>query len=206
MKLKSLFLAAFTLLALSQVACAEAAAPATASNFKEGTDYAVIDGAKGVEKPQVIEFFSYTCPHCYNIEGFVHKWLPQKPEGIEFVQVPVFLGNVPHLTQGYYTAEVLGVLDQVHMDIFHQWHRDKKIIRTKKDLYPIFEKAGIDKETFDKAYNSFAVASKVQHAKKMVRDFKVTSFPRFVINQKYEVKSYQQLDKLLNELPLEKLK
>ncbi len=206
MKLKSLFIAAFSLLALSQVACAEAANPAKPSSFKEGADYAIIEGAKGIEKPQVIEFFSYTCPHCYNVEGFIHKWLPQKPEGIEFVQVPVFLGNVPHLTQGYYTAEVLGVLDKVHMDIFHQWHRDKKIVRTKKDLYPIFEKAGISKEDFDKAYNSFAVASKVQHAKKMVRDFKVTSFPRFVINQKYEVKNYQQLDKLLNELPLEKSK
>lgn len=206
MKLKSLFVAAFSLLALAQVACAESATPAKASSFKEGADYAVIDGAKGIDKPQVIEFFSYTCGHCYNMEGFLHKWMPQKPEAVEFVRVPVFMGQVGHLTQGYYAAEVLGVLDKVHMDIFHQWHRDKKYIRSKKDFYPVFEKAGVSREDFDKAYNSFAVASKVQHAKKMVRDFKVTSFPRFVINQKYEVKNYQRLDKLLNELPLEKSK
>ncbi|MRX27933.1 thiol:disulfide interchange protein DsbA/DsbL [Kangiella sp. HZ709] len=206
MKIKSLFVAAFSLLALVQVACAESATPGAPNKYKEGADYTVIEGTKGIDKPQVIEFFSYTCPHCYNMEGFLHKWEPKKPESIEFVRVPVFLPQVPHLTQGYYTAEVLGVLDPVHMEIFHQWHRDKKIVRTKKDLLPIFEKAGITAEAFEKAYNSFAVASKVQNAKKMVREFKVTSFPKLVVNQKYQVKNYQQLDKLLTELPLEKAK
>lgn len=206
MKFKSLFIAAFSMLALSQVACAESVSPVAGSKFKEGKDYAAISGAKGIKTPEVIEFFSYTCGHCYNMEGFLQKWKPSKPEDVKFVRIPVFMKQVGHLTQGYYAAEVLGVLDKIHMEIFHQWHRDKKIIRTKKDLYPIFEKAGVSKEDFEKAYNSFAVASKVQYAKKMAKDMKVTSFPKFVINQKYEVKDYQQLDKLLNELPLEKAK
>lgn len=210
MKFKSLLAVALSSLALVQVACAETNAPAPAktkavSQYQEGKNYVTLDYVKGINKPQVIEFFSYTCGHCYTMESFLHKWLETKPENIEFVQVPVYMDRVGHLTQGYYTAEVLGVLDKVHMRIFNKWHKEKKVIRRKEDLIPIFTEAGVSKEEFEKAYNSFAVANKVQHAKKLVEDFKVTSFPRLIVNQKYEVKDYRNLINLLNELPIEKL-
>lgn len=73
-------------------------------------------------------------------------------------------------------------------------------------MIPIFEAAGVSKEDFEKAYNSFAVESKVQHAKKMVRDFKVLSFPLFVINQKYKVENYTNLEYLLSEFSIEQAK
>lgn len=201
MKLKTLLSAALALFALTQVACAEATG---ASEAKEGKDYSVISGAKGVNKPEVMEFFSYTCPHCYNVEGFLHKWEPTKPAEVEFKQVPVFLPQVAHLTYGYYTAEVLGVLDQVHPAIFNQWHAQKKIVKNKNDLIPIFEAAGVPRAEFEKAYTSFAVESKVQHAKKLAREFKVMSFPMFVVNQKYKVESYENLDYMLSKFPIEK--
>lgn len=208
MKLKTLLTASVVFLSMIQVACAETTAPKAVSKYTEGKEYKSVAGAKGINKPQVMEFFSYTCPHCYSLEGFVHKWLPTKPQEVEFVQVPVYMSQVPHLTQGYYAAEVLGVLDKVHDDIFKTWHRDKQVIRTKRDLYPIFERAGVSGADFEKAYNSFAVANKVQYAKKLVRDFKITSFPRLVVNQKYEVnmRNAQDLGSLLNELPVEKAK
>lgn len=201
MKLKTILSAALAFFALTQVACAEATG---ASEAKEGKDYTVISGAKGINKPEVMEFFSYTCPHCYNVEGFIHKWEPTKPEEVEFKQVPVFLPQVPHLTYGYYTAEVLGVLDKVHPAIFNQWHAQKKIVRTKNDLIPIFEAAGVPRAEFEKAYTSFAVESKVQHAKKLAREFKVMSFPMFVVNQKYKIESYENLDYMLSKFPIEK--
>ncbi|ACV28032.1 thiol:disulfide interchange protein DsbA/DsbL [Kangiella koreensis] len=200
MKLKTLFSAALALLALTQVACAEAT---SASQAKEGKDFSVISGAKGVSKPEVMEFFSYTCPHCYNVEGFLHKWEPTKPAEVSFKQVPVFLPQVAHLTYGYYTAEVLGVLDKVHPAIFNQWHAQKKIVKSKEELVPIFEAAGVTKEEFEKAYSSFAVENKVQHAKKLAREFKVSSFPMFVVNQKYKIESYEKLDYMLSKFPIE---
>ncbi len=201
MKLKVLFSVALALLALTQVACAE---NGSTSQAKEGKDYSVISGAKGVNKPEVMEFFSYTCPHCYSIEGFLHKWEPTKPAEVKFKQVPVFLPQVAHLTYGYYTAEVLGVLDKVHPAIFNQWHAQKKIVKSKEDLIPIFAAAGVSKEEFEKAYSSFAVENKVQHAKKLAREFKVMSFPMFVVNQKYKVESYEKLDYMLSKFPIEK--
>lgn len=209
MKLKSLLVVALSSLAFMQVACAETqntAPAAVASKYQEGKDYVTLDYVKGINKPQVIEFFSYTCPACYKMEGVLHNWAEQKPEEIELVQVPVYMDRVGHLTQGYYAAEVLGVLDKVHMKIFNTWHLEKKVIRKKEDLIPIFVEAGVSKEEFEKAYNSFAVANKVQYAKKLVKDFKITSFPRLIVNQKYEVRDYSDLTNILSKLPIEKIK
>lgn len=209
MKFKSLLVVALSSMAFLQVACAESQTPAptkTVSKYQEGKDYVTLDYVKGINKPQVIEFFSYTCPACYRMESALHSWSEKKPKEIELVQVPVYMDRVGHLTQGYYAAEVLGVLDKVHMKIFNTWHAEKKVIRKKEDLIPIFVAAGVSKEDFEKAYNSFAVANKVQYAKKLVKDFKITSFPRLIVNQKYEVRDYSDLTNILSVLPIEKIK
>ena len=205
MKLKVLLSSVIAFLALSQVACAEEATTAPAG-LTEGKDFAVIEGAKGVKKPEVIEFFSYSCPHCYTMEGIVAKWLPNKPAEVKFEQVPVYMSQAPHLARAYYTAQVLKVLDKVHPAMFHKWHKERKIIRRKQDLLPIFAAAGVPADKFESAYNSFAVESKVQYAKKLARDFKITSFPKFIVNQKYGVESYENLDKMLSVFPVEMAK
>lgn len=202
MKLKTLFGAALALLALTQVACAEAN---TASKAKEGQDYTVYSGAKGTDKPEVMEFFAYTCGHCYNMEGFLAKWKPTKPEEVAFKQVPLFFPSAGHYTYAFYVAELLNVSDKVHPAIYHQLHVKKQNIPNKQALIPIFEAAGITAEEFEKAYNSFAVQNKVQYAKKLSREFKITGTPTFVVNQKYKVTDYKNLDYMLSQFPIESL-
>lgn len=204
MKLKVLLSGVLALLAMSQVACAETTGK---ESVKEGTDYSVISGKEATSKPHVYEFFSYTCPHCYNLEPVLQKWKAnEKPEDVKFEQVPVFMSQVPHLTYGYYVAEVLNVKDKVHPAIFHEWHAEKNVIRSKEQLIPIFEEAGVSKEEFEKAYSSFGVESKVQYAKKLARDFKVISFPMVVVNKKYKVESYKNLNELLGDFAVKNTK
>lgn len=205
MKLKVLLGSVLALFAMTQVACAENGA--ASSKVTEGVDYSVIKGKSGSSQPHVYEFFSYTCPHCYNLEPVMNKWKKNsKPEAVKFEQVPVFMSQVPHLTYAYYVAEVLGVKEQVHPAIFNQWHAEGNIIRTKEDLIPIFEDAGVSKEDFEKAYSSFGVDSKVQFAKKLARDFKVVSFPMVIVNKKYKVESYKHLNQLLGQFAIDHTK
>lgn len=200
MKLKTIFGAALALLALTQVACAEAS---SSSKAKEGKDYTVYSGAKGTDKPEVMEFFAYTCGHCYNMEGFLAKWKPNKPAEVVFKQVPLFFPSAEHYTYAFYVAEVLNVMDKVHPAIYNKLHVQKQAIPNKKALIPIFEAAGVSAEEFEKAYSSFAVQSKVQYAKKLSREFKITGTPTFVVNQKYKIKDYSQLDYMLSQFPIE---
>jgi thiol:disulfide interchange protein DsbA len=79
-------------------------------------------------------------------------------------------------------------------------------VRSKEDLIPIFEEAGVSKEDFEKAYSSFGVESKVQYAKKLARDFKVISFPMVIVNKKYKVESYNNLKELLGPFAIENTK
>ncbi|GAA4360509.1 thiol:disulfide interchange protein DsbA/DsbL [Kangiella marina] len=205
MKLKVLLGSVLALIAMSQVACAENNTSKSAI-VKEGEDYTVISGKEASAKPHVYEFFSYTCPHCYNLEPVLNKWKESKPEAVKFEQVPVFMSQVPHLTYGYYAAEVLGVKDKVHPAIFHQWHAEKNIVKSKEDLIPIFEEAGISKEDFEKAYTSFGVESKVQYAKKLARDFRVSRFPMVIVNKKYTVQSYKNINEMLGSFAIENTK
>jgi len=50
-------------------------------------DYKLINppqpaAGKGVE---VLEFFNYACPHCYEFEPNLKSWLKNKPKSVEFV-------------------------------------------------------------------------------------------------------------------------
>ena len=61
---------------------------------------------------EVLEFFWYGCPHCYQAEAEVNAWLEDKPEGVTFTRVPATVNRGWVLmAQAYYTAEQLDVLD-----------------------------------------------------------------------------------------------
>jgi thiol:disulfide interchange protein DsbA len=41
------------------------------------------------KKIEVIEFFSYACPHCADFEPFMQDWLKRKPKDVEYRMVPM---------------------------------------------------------------------------------------------------------------------
>ncbi|AOE51016.1 thiol:disulfide interchange protein DsbA/DsbL [Kangiella sediminilitoris] len=174
------------------------------AEVKEGKDYSVLSGKKASSKPHVYEFFSYHCGHCYNVEPVLQKWKKnEKPEEVKFEQVPVF---IEHMIYAYYTAEALGIKEEAHQAFFYKWHVEKQPIKDKAALIPIFEELGVKEADFEKAYNSFGVANKVQYANKLARDFKVTSTPTLMVNKKYKVESLQNLSELLGPFALENTK
>jgi len=70
-----------------------------AADLTEGKQYVVVEGQQQSAQPEVLEFFSFYCPHCYHFETQFH--IPQKiseslPEGTPFKQYHVdFLGRKP---------------------------------------------------------------------------------------------------------------
>jgi len=43
------------------------------------------------DKIEVIEFFWYGCPHCYQFEPFIESWAKSKPDNVEFIKIPTVL-------------------------------------------------------------------------------------------------------------------
>lgn len=171
--------------------------------LKEGVDYTAFAELEASEEPLVYEFFSYTCPHCYNLEPVMIEWKRNyKPQEVTFKQIPVFLPQVPHLTYGFYTAEELGVLEKFHLTMFAEWHENNNRIIDKEGLVPLFESIGVTKAEFEKAYSSATVEEKVSKAKALMAKFQVTSFPLLIINEKYKVNSYENLQQLLGSFAI----
>lgn len=159
------------------------------AEYDEGIEYEVltkIQPAPTDGKIEVIEFFSYGCPHCYRFEPYVDKWKESKADNIEFIQVPaVFSENWEALATLYYASEVLGVQDKMHVAIFEAMHGEGKNIRSFEDLKALFEKNGVSAAELEKALSSFTVAAKTRRAKTMTTAYGIKSVPNIVVQGKY---------------------
>jgi thiol:disulfide interchange protein DsbA len=138
------------------------------------------------KKIEVVEVFWYGCPHCYQFEPTINKWLKEKAEYIEFVRIPGVLGPqwVPH-ARAYYAAQNLGVLEKIHQPLFSAIHNEKRKIIDEKSLKSFFAEHGVDGNDFDKAYQSKEVEENVRYAFTMGQRYELTGVPAVIINGKY---------------------
>lgn len=159
------------------------------ADFDEGMEYELLKTVQPAPtdgKVEVIEFFSYACPHCYRFEPYIEKWQETKPDNVVFIHVPaVFNKNWEALASLYYAAEVLGVQEKMHPIIFEAMHGEGKKIKSFDDLKALFEANGVSAEKLDQALNSFTVAAKTRRAKTMTQAYGIKSVPNIVVQGKY---------------------
>jgi len=191
MNLKNSFFAipvAFAAL-LALTACAEA------QNYQEGVHYDTIDGpdvADTDDVVEVVEVFSYMCPHCGNFQPFVGAWHEELPDNVEFSRAPViFNPSWEPFARAYYTAEVLDILDESHAALFTALHQEHKRIRTMDDLAEFHAEYGVSVDSFTSTAKSFPVESKIRMGNAFIGRTGVRSTPTLVINGKYRVSPRQ---------------
>ena len=159
----------------------------------EGIEYEVLDKPQPAPtdgKVEVIEFFSYACPHCYHFDPYVEQWKKSRPDNVEFIRIPaVFSKNWETLATLYYAAEALGVQEKMHPLIFEAMHGKGKKIRSFDDLKALFEANGVNGEKLEQAMNSFTVAAKTRRAKAMTQSYGIKSVPNMVVQGKYRTNS-----------------
>ncbi len=156
-----------------------------------GDGYTIISPAQPTQtgdKIEVLEIFWYACPHCYDFEPYIHEWLNNKPEDVTFRRMPgVFRKSwIPH-AKAFFTAEKLGILDDIHTPLFKAIHREKKKIHDDASIKKFFLKRGVDKGEFKKIYHSEEIDTKVKQAFVMGQRYKVTGVPAIIVNGKYMV-------------------
>jgi len=140
-------------------------------------------------KIEVVEVFSYGCPHCFEFEPSMAAWRAKQLPDVQFRRIPAtFRKDWMLLAQAYYAAEVLGVVDKVHEPIFEAIHLKGLNPGDPAVLATVFkESAGVDGEEFLKVLNSFGVRSKVQQADAQGRMYRLQGVPTLIVNGKYTV-------------------
>ncbi len=176
----------------------------------EGEHYKKIDSALAKvgpkERVDVLEFFSYGCPHCADLEPGVNKWKAALPSYVAFDHMPAFWNEqYAMLAQAYYMAKILKKEQALRPKIFHAIHNKGERWRSVAEIRSFFEEHGIDGATFDRNFESFAVKQKMKMAGNAFKDYKLRSVPVFVVAGQYvtslgDAGSQEQLWKVLNHL------
>ncbi|HBC5219716.1 thiol:disulfide interchange protein DsbA [Serratia marcescens] len=165
---------------------------ASAAQFSDGAQYVTLDKPVTGE-PQVLEFFSFYCPHCYQFEQVYHVSENVKktlPAGTKMTKYHVeFLGPLgKQLTQAWAVAMALGVEDKVSPLMFEAVQKTQTV-QTPDDIRNVFVKAGVTAADYDAAWNSFVVKSLVVQQEKAAEDLQLRGVPAVFVNGKYMVKN-----------------
>ncbi|WP_115720482.1 thiol:disulfide interchange protein DsbA/DsbL [Gallaecimonas mangrovi] len=163
---------------------------AFAQDFKEGENYDVVKMAAPTAQPEVTEYFSFLCPHCYHFEPIVEELEAQLPKDVKFTRNHVdFLGGKigVELSRSYAVMELLGVEKKVVPKMFDAIHKDHVRITGMDDIRNIFVSAGVPGEDFDSAVNSFSVNGRLAQMERNTESANIRGVPTLIINGKYKV-------------------
>lgn len=177
------FITVFALLSLSGFVAAQG------KKIEEGFDYRILPIAQPVEtkgKVEVIEFFWYGCPHCYDFEPELSSWVKRQPKDVVFKRVPVAFRDdfMPH-SQLFYALEAMGKGDALNEKVMYAMHKENKRLLTESEIADWVASQGIDRNTFLATYRSFAVISKARAAKQMAEAYRIDGVPTIVMQGKY---------------------
>jgi len=138
-------------------------------------------------KIEVIEFFWYECPHCNAFEPALEAWAKRAPDDVAFRRVPVWFREEPFGPQQrlFFTLETLGLLPTLHRKVFATIHGDHTRLRTAEDMAAFALVNGADPMKFMATYNSFAVQSKAQQARRTAAAYGIDAVPSMGVQGRY---------------------
>jgi protein dithiol oxidoreductase (disulfide-forming) len=143
-------------------------------------------------KIEVIEFFSYACPHCNAFEPTVESWAKKVPADVSFQRVPVpFLMNAENFMRTYYTLDTMGQVPLMQRKVFAAIHVDRQFLEKPADIAALMTKNGIDGAKFLDVFNSFSVATSVARAKRNAAAYKIESVPTVTVQGRYSTSPAQ---------------
>jgi thiol:disulfide interchange protein DsbA len=162
-------------------------------------------------KIEVIEFFSYACPHCATLEGPLNAWLKKKPADVEFKRVPVvFQESWAPFARLYWTLEAMGLVDKLHGEVFRAIHDQKARLQDQKTMTDWIGGKGVDRQKFTDTYNSFSVQSRTKLSNDVTRRYSVEFTPAIAVQGRWltgpsmlssgHVVDYDRFFKVLDQL------
>lgn len=176
------------------------------AQYKEDQSYyEIYPSYPGAEpgKIDVVEFFWYNCPHCYDFESHLDAWLKQKPDFVNFTKIPMIFNPTGRFhAETYYALELLG-LGNLHHAIFSEIHNRHHKLDNPDTMSAFLKTQGLDPDKFESTRKSFAVQTRVRNAEEMARRFEISSVPNMVVAGTWRsgnVKSFEELIGLVDHL------
>jgi thiol:disulfide interchange protein DsbA len=166
-------------------------ASAWAQDYSDGNGYTTIKNpvrTANPDKVEVVEIFWYGCPHCYSLDPITQAWKKTITDDVDFKYMPAVFGRnwLAH-AKAFHVADILGVEEKLHADLFNAIHQDHKRMNSEDELAEFFTNYGVSEDEFRKQYNSFAVNSRLSQADAKIRAYGARGVPGLIVNGKYLV-------------------
>ena len=184
-------------------------AGSASAQLVEGKNYDRIKNPQPTEtgnKIEVVEFFSYGCPHCAELEPYPRDWLAKLPPDVAFRRVPVMFQErwVP-LAKIYYTLDSLGEERKLSPDVFKAIHGQNVALWNDKSSSTGPRRKGLDRKKVEDVFGSFAINGKMNRAKQQAQQYNIQSVPTVVVDGKFitgseRVGTHAQLPAAIEEL------
>lgn len=196
---------------LGCAAAALATLPSLPARAQAGKGYVELSPRAPVDVPagqiEVIEFFSYGCPHCMHFEPIADAWAKTLPKDVVYRRAHVgFNSQFAPLQKIFYTLEAMGKVDGAMQEkVFKAIQTDRKRLDQPDVLFPWVAEQGLDRAKFESTYNSFGVATQLRKAVQLQDAYKVEGTPALGIAGRYYTDAgmangFEPMIKLANQL------
>jgi thiol:disulfide interchange protein DsbA len=168
-------------------------ATAGAATLVEGKDFARLKSPAPVQpgqKIEVIEFFSYGCPHCNDLEPYLETWLKTVPADVQFRRVPVmFQERWKALARVYYTLDAMGEESKLSLQVFNAIHVANVPLYDDKAFFDWAASKGLDRAKVAEIYTSFGIDSKLKRALVLAQEYNIQAVPTMIVDGKFMTSS-----------------
>jgi len=178
-----ILLAALLAAACSLVLAQPASAPTAGRDFQELSPPRPVSSGERIE---VIEFFYYGCPVCYESQPHIARWLMRAGPGIVMLRVPaVFSDSSESFARTFYALGAMEQIARLHWPLYDNHHFDGKQLNQEKNITEWVARNGVDAGRFKELWHSEGVKAQVAAAKKALLSYDIVGVPAFVIDGKY---------------------
>jgi protein dithiol oxidoreductase (disulfide-forming) len=163
---------------------ASAAEPVEGKNFRLAVPAQPIDNPGKIE---VIEFFSYACPHCNEFHPLLSAWLAKQGKDLVLRRIPVGYSRPPWIIMQhtYYALQSTGDLNRLDGPLFSALHDQHRRLYDLQSIADWVGANGGNSEGFTAAFNSFGVNNQIAEADRMAEVFGIEGVPTMTVDGKY---------------------
>lgn len=175
------FLAAALLLAAAAAALAQ---PRPGREYVELNPPRPVSTGQGIE---VLEFFYYGCPICYESQPHIARWLLKAGNDIVLIRVPaVSSEGWDSFARTYYALDAMKEVQRLHWPVYDNHHFDGRKLNEEKNLLAWVSSNGVDARRFAEVWHSPETENKIKAAQKMLETYSIRGVPTFVVDGRYQ--------------------
>ena len=157
--------------------------------YQEGVQFTRLKTPVPVESGaqiEVIEVFSYACPHCAHLEPTMAAWRKTIPKNVKFTALPaIFHESWAAYARAYYAAEQLKIIEKTHDALFKALYEQNKQFNSVEDMANWFAGYGVTAKQFTDAFTAPGMEAKLKRVVELTPRYEVSGTPTLVVDGKY---------------------